>query len=834
MLDFGSLGGGKGPGNANTEPRKIFPTLIRHPRFKFLSYNQGEVLDSWHIKRTRSDNTIKMNTGSGKMLVGLVALQSSLNEGVGPALYLAPDNYLVGQVLEEAKALGISATDDPRSADYLAGRSIAVANIDRLVNGRSIFGVGSDGVQIPVGTVVIDDAHACLSSVASQFTIRLAADHPAYDKLLDLFEDSLRQQSLVGYVEVKNEDPNSLLPVPFWAWQDKQDQVLALLHPHRDGDQLRFSWPLLKEVMSQCQCVFGAGGVEIAPKCLPIDVIPSFVKAKRRIYMTATLADDGMLIEQFDADPVAVADPIKPKGAGEIGDRMIIVPHEVNDAITDDDVKSLAADVAQTRNVVVIVPSERRSKYWADVASQTLMKSNISAGVAGLKAGHVGLTVLVNRYDGVDLPDDACRLLIIDGLPEVHGLIERHEAAILEDTQSQLRRQMQRIEQGMGRGVRSGEDRCAVLLLGARLTQRINQPDSRGLLTPATLTQMDMGREVTRQIKGKTISDLRPILDLCMERNTEDGMNWWRAGRERLANTPEGAASHVDPSTEPVRKAFNAVRDARHSVAVGLLQDAVNLESEKATKGYLKQQLAEVIHRTDPVAAQQTLLSASTLNRRVVKPIAGIGFVKLDSPAVSQAKAAVEYMAGRFLDTNQFVYYVNALCDDLQWDKERTDQFEGAMRDLGSLLGFGSQRPDREFRSGGPDNLWALGGLNFLVIECKSGVDNDGRSISKDHANQLSGAMNWFGSSYDASCKATPVLVHPSHRCVREASPHADMRVVDKVGLVKLRSNLKAYATALAAGPLNDEAKVRQQLTHFGLAAETFVPTFTATFKSDS
>ena len=36
-----------------------------------------------------------MNTGGGKTVVGLLMLKSCLNEGVGPAVYVTPDNYLV-------------------------------------------------------------------------------------------------------------------------------------------------------------------------------------------------------------------------------------------------------------------------------------------------------------------------------------------------------------------------------------------------------------------------------------------------------------------------------------------------------------------------------------------------------------------------------------------------------------------------------------------------------------------------------------------------------------------------------------------------------------------
>jgi replicative superfamily II helicase len=48
---------------------------------------------------------IKQNTGGGKTVIGLLIAQSTLNEGVGKAVYLAPDTYLAGRVRQEAAAL---------------------------------------------------------------------------------------------------------------------------------------------------------------------------------------------------------------------------------------------------------------------------------------------------------------------------------------------------------------------------------------------------------------------------------------------------------------------------------------------------------------------------------------------------------------------------------------------------------------------------------------------------------------------------------------------------------------------------------------------------------
>jgi Helicase C-terminal domain len=106
---------------------------------------------------------------------------------------------------------------------------------------------------------------------------------------------------------------------------------------------------------------------------------------------------------------------------------------------------------------------------WAAYANWVHYVGTMEAGVAELKAGHIGLVVLVNKYDGVDLAGKACELLILDGVPRPLDAVEQRESVALSDSPARLAREFQRIEQGMGRGVRDTDDYCAVLLLGADL-----------------------------------------------------------------------------------------------------------------------------------------------------------------------------------------------------------------------------------------------------------------------------------------------------------------------------------------------------------------------------
>lgn len=819
-LDFGKLKAGNAS-KKQTDPRRIFTTLKRDPRFKRPSDEQGDVLDGWFASKDQASITLKMNTGSGKTIVGLLCLQSSLNEGKGPAVYVVPDNFLVSQVVAEAKALGVSVTEDHADAAFLAGDAILVINIWKLVNGKSVFGVGNEGAKIRIGTIVVDDAHACLATVADQFKIRLTTLHGAYDELLALFEDDLEQQSPSMLLDVKAEDPTAIMSIPFWAWQSKQKRVTEILHPNRYDENLKWSWPLIRDVLPLCQAAFGGGSVEIAPRFLPIDNIPAFTEANRRIYMTATLADDGILVSHFQANPEDIRHPIKPKGGGDIGDRMILAPQEINPKITIDEIKKLAAKKAKSVNVSVIVPSKERAKYWADVAAQTLTAENIEKGTEKLRTGHIGLTVFVNKYDGVDLPGEACELLIIDGLPEVEGLIARAENIALNETRRLLIRQIQRIEQGMGRGVRSSEDHCVVLLIGSRLTQRVHNPAARSLFSPATRAQLKLGRDVTEQLKDKPLAELEEVVDLCLDQDED----WVSASKDAIANADDADAGHIDDATVLLRGAFDAARLSRFDRAQELAQEAVNTTSDRRAKGYVKQQLAEYVHHTNPAQAQQLQLAAVELNRALVRPLHGITYSKLEAPKDSQSVAAAAFMK-QFLEKNDLILWVNALAEALDWGEENAKRFERAMRDLGAFLGFGSQMPEEDFGKG-PDNLWSVGNLNYFVIECKSGAVK-AKAISKHDCNQLTGSMMWFGKQYDKSCSATPIMIHKKTKPENAATLHPEARIMTEDKLDILLKRLRAYTVAIGEElGFTKQVIIAKQLDHFGLTASKFVGQFT-------
>ncbi len=94
---------------------------------------------------------------------------------------------------------------------------------------------------------------------------------------------------------------------------------------------------------------------------------------------------------------------------------------------------------------------------------------------------------------------------------------------------------------------------------------------------------------------------------------------------------------------------------------------------------------------------------------------------------------------------------------------------------LGLHIGLAAQRPERDTGEG-PDVLWLMGELNYLVVESKSGVTAD--AIYRHDSEQLSHSMDWFVEKCDQRCSATPVLIHKSTLLHHKASARQGTRAI--------------------------------------------------------
>jgi hypothetical protein len=474
-----------------------------------------------------------------------------------------PDVFLVKQVMDEAKRLGIQATDNKDDYGYSNSKSILVTTIQSIVNGRSAFGMRQYGNNYPIGSIIIDDVHACMDKINSQFMVRLESGTDVYDELISLFGESLKDYNPRNYIDiVEMGDCRKSLLVPYWEWQRRQGEVYRVLSKYNNDahSEIFFGLPLIESCLETCDCIITAKAIEISPKGVDIAKIDSLSEASRRVFMSATLADDSVFVSSLGLSKEDMKNIVTPENANDIGDRLILFPKHINSDIKETDIRTKVEEIANTYNVVILVPSFNRAKFWDPEGQCTVKKENIDKVVDYLKSGkHLGKAVIANRYDGIDLPGDACRLLVIDGLPPLNSIKDRYIQSIAPKSTTLLREQVQRIEQGMGRGVRSNDDECCIVLMGDELSDVLSRNRGVDFFSAATQSQYNLSRElwdllVEDSEEKPSIDEIFELANYSLKKDPE----WVTTCKERLAAIKYSSVAKVDNKVVAMRKAFES------------------------------------------------------------------------------------------------------------------------------------------------------------------------------------------------------------------------------------------------------------------------------------
>lgn len=310
-------------------PIEIYDSLDRRSETGPLRPAQEIILTEWFENRKDKKNQIiKLHTGQGKTLIGLLILHSKLNAGNSPCLYICPNIYLVHQTIQEAKKFGIpyctiQKNDIPE--EFLNGEKILITHVQKVFNGKSIFGLNHECIH--VDSVILDDSHACIDSIKSSFTIKIDKEEELYGKIIALFEPDLVSQGEGSFLDIKNGKYETLLPIPYWSWADKRAEILELLYHYETANtSITFTWPMLKDNIENYKAIISGNHIEITPYYIPMHHFGSFDKANHRVLMSATTQDDSFFIKglQFDID--SIKEPLIDKSQKWSGEKMLIIP----------------------------------------------------------------------------------------------------------------------------------------------------------------------------------------------------------------------------------------------------------------------------------------------------------------------------------------------------------------------------------------------------------------------------------------------------------------------------------------------------------------------------
>jgi hypothetical protein len=110
---------------------------------------------------------------------------------------------------------------------------------------------------------------------------------------------------------------------------------------------------------------------------------------------------------------------------------------------------------------------------------------------------------LVNQYDGIDLPDSNYRILCLDSIPQHISLFDRYISHIRSESQFINQTLAQRIEQGIGRGIRGDSDWCIIVIIGSDLSNFFASDKRLTFLSHKTQEQIKIGYELADEMRGK-------------------------------------------------------------------------------------------------------------------------------------------------------------------------------------------------------------------------------------------------------------------------------------------------------------------------------------------
>lgn len=809
MVDFKKLLGGNKKVK-ETDPLEIFKRLDKESGKEYLRPHQETILSQWNARfLDRKDTLVKLHTGQGKTLVGLLMLQSSLHSGSGPAVYLCPNKYLIRQTIEEAKSFGIPIVEFPEIGsnpplEFSNSEAILITTCKKLFNGKSIFGVtGSNREEIKIGTIVMDDAHKCLDIIRDSFSIKISKKqgdrtNQIYHDLWSLFEPGLMRQASGTCIDIKA-DSEAHMAVPFWIWNEKIADVLEILHDHKDSDDLRFVWDLIKDKLQYSTCVFSGQELEISPRLVPVEMIPSFVGAKRRIFLSATLTEDAFLVRDLGLNATSVGEPLMLEDVKYSGERMVLIPTLVSSYLTREKIIKWVSRYSEKHGdfgVVALVPSRKHAKEWGTRGATTTNVQNLGESIARFKESiknesAIHVTVLVNAYDGVDLPDSTCRILCLDSMPAYSSLNDKHAQAVRTNSNVIRRQLAQRIEQGIGRGIRGPSDWCVIVATGNKLTSFLSETAKSEFLSNETKKQIEIAKKLADEMtteEGDRLAVVEEVVNQCVSRDE----GWKAFYHENMSQTEK------NPTNENFLNVSILERDAELLFQSGQYQKAADtirkiIDISQEDHGWYFQLMATYLYPLNKLDSMDKQVKAFYENNQLSRPEEGITYSRLANASDGREKLVIEWIK-QCESPTELILKVTNILDNVSFGIS-SDSFEDGVEQLGRMLGFPSQRPEK-ISGKGSDNLWNIKDKHYWVISCKNMIMRDRDFISKSETGQLNNDMAWFSTEYQG-CTSKAVFIHPSSTLNSDAFLNTGY-VMTPQKLDSLKRNVKNFYKSLA------------------------------------
>jgi hypothetical protein len=738
----------KGPSSRPTDPIKIFqarPAL--DSQVSDLWRGQARALDDWY-KSDESDILISLNTGAGKSIIGGLICQSWLNAGVDNPVYLCATNDLVDQTAAEAAKLALKFTtrkEREYSNDlFEGGQGFLITSYQTLFNAKSVL----RGSLAP-GAVLFDDAHVGEPIIRGQYTLVLRKDkYPQIrSAILEIIERNLTandRQRLRLVLNATASGDAYLCPPETGALLT--ELLTSLSDKFADDPQTYFPYLQLVTHFDACAVLVRTDDIEFSPPFLPTRTHAVMTRAGvKRVYLSATLKAESEFIRAYGKRPDLIIEPEVDAGNGE---RTVLNAKKLVDR---DQLVVWAQARAQSGKILIATPSKGKAKVWETVARPP-ETSKFNAELGAFRKAQRGAFLLAGRFDGIDLPDATCRLMIVAGLPTGGSGLETYIWQVLEMQNLLAARVATRITQLFGRIIRGRNDYGLFIVQGGDLQNWLSRDRNLALLPELLQKQVKLGETLNEEFEISKLSIVTEFLNQVLERE-EGWLEYYRGYVDDLELDTRDVEKRSENEKVQRMSALAEARFAeafwqhRYSDAAITVEDKIDEIANQDSKlaGWLNVWAGACrgLAGSRELASEHYRIAKSRLQLHMDLPIEAPEDEDQAGDATYSGEAALRAMA--YARSRTFSAEARKARNNATVVSSRAgapSACEEAYRALGAFLGYRASRPDEEVGSG-PDVLW-IDELQKAALSFELKTDKgDGAELSKRDIGQSHNHIQW-------------------------------------------------------------------------------------------
>lgn len=785
-----------------TTPQEMYDDY-KNRKIEGIHDYQSKMIDQYMENKDKSnDIALELPTGTGKTLIGLLIGEFRRKKYNEKVLYLCPNNQLVNQTVEQArknygiKALGFTGSSKNyppnNKIDYITNQSIAVTNYSSLFNTNSFF-------KDP-NIIIFDDAHSGENYISSNWSVTIdrSNDTDLYYIIIDVIKNLIED---VIYNKLINDDPSPNDK----SWFDKIPNLklyskYAYLQTTIDNyikktdTKIRFPWSNIREHLFACNIFLSWKELVIRPFIPPTLSHKPFSKAKQRIYMSATPGKSGELERSFGVPSIHRLPMVKDWENRTIGRKYFMFPLASFDIKDTDVIIERIAEIT-TRTLMIVKDNHTKNKFQKVLEENTDVKifssQDIEKSKNAFTSSDKGFALIANRFDGIDFPNDECRMLILFDLPNATHLQEKFLITRMAAITLFEERINTRLVQSLGRCTRSNTDYAAVCIFGDELTSSLLSPSKLKQFNPELHSELLFGQE--NSVDQDNIENYLGLLDTFLN------------DRDEWADAEQYIINRRDEIIRENLKPDNTDYDNLKNSCINEVQAQYSMWKEDYTEAL--KNIDSIIYKLDSdslkgyrgfwyyvgaYCAYNLFKNGNKLYEEVYK-----NYIKKASKStisINWFKKIIEDEAEFQHQSNQMEYLIeniektilkfskvsiNKFYDELKHMldllNDSDSNFEKGHELLGGLLGYRTFNPKGD---GDPDPIWILNDKFCIVAEDKI-YDSPDKKIPARHVRQAGSHVNWIKNHADtlsinkeATCITT--FITNSNQIDESASIHGD------------------------------------------------------------